>query len=517
MKTNKKRSFSKIFSKILAVLIIILSMLLTLFACAKDDSKSSDGGGVDNNTPAPADGTPAAEQAAELKNPIPEEVQFNGSEIRILNCTYFGEEIVFVNPEGEIGEVVNDTVYRRNSKVQNDLNVNFKFTDISLQNSGNFSKLVKNSVNSGSDDYDILFGVQYDCVQMATNNVYANLKNAPYIDLDKPWWPAKNIQEELVIGKNTLFFLAGDISLNFVRNMGCAYFNKQLYSDYFGNPDDMYKLVLDGQWTFGKLDEMARGMYKDLNGDGKPDNGDQYGCGVITSNLTDHFTYAAGIRVTARDDQGVPYLIMNNEKTVAFTEKLHTLFYANEGVRVFVSAEETNNVLIPNKFMANELLFDFGWFYISEYLRDMKTDYGIIPYPKYDENQPTYLSLAHDIVPLYCLPTTCSKTEAACAVLESMAFESYKSVLPAYYEIALKLKYTRDTDEAAFTIIDMIHNNCTTDFAYVYNYALNNIGLIMRDLMGAKKSDFVSQYEKTEPKVQKSLEKIIETYLENNE
>jgi hypothetical protein len=39
----------------------------------------------------------------------------------------------------------------------------------------------------------------------------------------------------------------------------------------------------------------------------------------------------------------------------------------------------------------------------------------------------------------------------------------------------------------------------------------------MRDLMGGKKSDFVSAYEKIEPKVQKSLEKIIATYLENNE
>ena len=507
METETKKKY--IFSRIIAAF-IIFAMLFMVFACAKDEKPSSS---TADHISAAEENQPA-EEPAELQNPIPKDVTFGGAEIRIVHCTYFPEEQVFMNVESEIGEIVNDAIYRRDLKVQGDLNVNFKFTEVSLVNGGDFKKMVKNSVSSGSDDYDMLIGVQYDCVQLATAGVYANLASAPYIDLDQPWWHAKHIQDELTIGKDTLYFLAGDISLNFIRNMGCAFFNKQVYIDHFGNPDDMYKLVLDGKWTIDKLDEICRVMYKDLNGDGKPDNDDRYGCGVITSNLTDHFTYAAGTRASARDEQGIPYFMMNNERTVSFTEKLHNLYYNNEGVRVFASAEDTNNILIPGKFMNNELLFDFGWFYISELLRDMKADYGIIPFPKYDESQPTYLSLAHDIVPLYCVPQTCVKTEAVCAVLESMAFESYKTVVPAYYEIALKLKYTRDTAEDAFKIIDIIHDNVTTDFAYVYNYALNNLGLIMRDLMGSKSADFVSKYEKLEAKAQASLEKLIDTYLQ---
>jgi hypothetical protein len=207
--------------------------------------------------------------------------------------------------------------------------------------------------------------------------------------------------------------------------------------------------------------------------------------------------------------------MMNNERTATFTEKLYALYYENDGVRVFPSSEESVQVTIPSKFMNDQLLFDFGFLYISELLRDMKSDYGVIPFPKYDEAQPEYLSLAHDIVPLYSIPTTCTKIEASSAVLEAMAFESYKSVMPAYYEIALKLKYTRDTDEAAFRIIDMIHDNVTTDFAYVYNYALQGVGLIMRELMGLKVSDFVSRYERVETRAQTSLEKLIDTYLNN--
>ena len=508
MKANKRRILLRTITGL-----IIFAMILGIFSCSTTDSQNNNDSAVeDNNLVADEQQEPETE---ELQSPIPQDVKFGGEEIRILNCTYFSEELAFINVEEENGDIVNDSLYRRNQRVQSDLDVNFKFIDIALQASGDFGRMVRNSVTSGSDDYDMLFGVQYDAVQLSTAGVFANLRDVPYINLDNPWWPSKNIQEELTIGKDTLYFLTGDISLNFVRNMGCAYFNKQVYEDNFGNPDDMYKTVLDGKWTMDKFAEMVKPMYKDLNGDGTSDDGDQYGCAVITSNITDHLTYAAGVRVTERDENGIPYFVMNNERTVSFVEKLHNLFYANEGVTVFVSAEETNLVKIPEKFMRNELLFVLGWFYTSELLRNMPADYGIIPYPKYDEAQPTYLSLAHDIVPLYCVPTTCTKPEAVGAILEAMSFESYKTLLPAYYEIALKLKYTRDTVEDAFTIIDMIHDNCTTDFAYVYNYSLNNIGLIMRDLMGSKSSDFVSKYEKSETRIQTSLEKIVDAYLGN--
>ena len=491
---------------------IILAVLFILFACG-DKNAGSNGDG--ENAATDAGETAPEPEPEEIKSPVPENVKFGGDEIRILNCTYFQEEILFINAEEEIGEIVNDAVYRRNLKVQNDLEVNFKFIDISMQGGGNFSQMVRNSVNAGSDDYDILFGVQYDAVQLATAGVYKNLVDMPYINLDNPWWPAKHIQEEYSIGKEVLYFLAGDISLNFVRNMGCAYFNKQLYTDNFGDPDDFFKLILDGKWTHDKLSEMSRAAYRDLNGDGQFDDDDQYGGVVITSNLTDHFTYAAGVRVTARDEHGVPYLIMNNERTVNYVNKLHSLYYENDGIRIFPPTEETNNVNVPAKFMRDELLFSFGWFYISEFLRDMPSDYGIIHFPKLDENQPTYLSLAHDIVPLYSAPVTCGKAEAVGAVLESMAFESYKTVLPAYYETALKIKYTRGANEDAIKIIDIIHANVTTDFGYIYNYTLNNIGLILRDLMGSRSADFASRYERSEEKIQASLERIVAAYLDN--
>jgi hypothetical protein len=158
-------------------------------------------------------------------------------------------------------------------------------------------------------------------------------------------------------------------------------------------------------------------------------------------------------------------------------------------------------------------MFDLGWFYTSSLFRTMEGDYGLIPYPKFDEAQEKYLSLVHDTALVYCVPITIGNNfDAVSATMEALAFEAYKSVTPAFYEIALKLKYIRDSDDTALQIVDMIHAGATTDFAYIYNYALNDIGLIMRALMGGKRSDFASEYAKKENGVITKLDELIELY-----
>ena len=73
----------------------------------------------------------------------------------------------------------------------------------------------------------------------------------------------------------------------------------------------------------------------------------------------------------------------------------------------------------------------------------METDFGIIPYPLYDENQEDYHTQVADCSTMFALPADCRDTSFAGAVLEAIAAESYRSVTPAYFEVALNEKYTR--------------------------------------------------------------------------
>lgn len=136
------------------------------------------------------------------------------------------------------------------------------------------------------------------------------------------------------------------------------------------------------------------------------------------------------------------------------------------------------------------MTFMCGYFYSADLLREMKSDYGIIPYPKLDESVQDYASLVHDSAMLVSVPITCTKLDAVTAAIEAIAAENWRTVTPAYYEIALKTKYTRD--DMSCVIVDMIHESGTTDFAYAYNRQLGGVGQIMRKLAEQKSSDFAS-------------------------
>ena len=65
-------------------------------------------------------------------------------------------------------------------------------------------------------------------------------------------------------------------------------------------------------------------------------------------------------------------------------------------------------------------------------LRDYDTDFGIIPFPKYDELQEKYQSSVWN--GLVCVPVTAKDYSLSGAVLETMAYYSQSTLMPAYYD-----------------------------------------------------------------------------------
>ena len=100
------------------------------------------------------------------------------------------------------------------------------------------------------------------------------------------------------------------------------------------------------------------------------------------------------------------------------------------------------------------------------------------------------------------------------AILEKLSYNYYYDVMPQYFEVILKTKYRRDSSDAASQMLDLIHDNMTTDFAYIYNYGMSNMMLSLRDLIGISKStDFASTYKKSEKAYNKVLGRLIEAMM----
>ena len=150
------------------------------------------------------------------------------------------------------------------------------------------------------------------------------------------------------------------------------------------------------------------------------------------------------------------------EKTVAALEKIADFYYNMTGTYATMSDAEGE---VP-MFRDGLVLFVPSIFNDAfNTYRYMDDEYGILPYPKWDEAQESYLTNARDQYTILGLPITNTDTDFAGTIIEAMCCESYRTVYPAYYDIALKGKYSADRDTA--NIIDIIMSGRNYDFAYL--------------------------------------------------
>ena len=434
---------------------------------------------------------------------LPDDLDFDGLSIRLAyaNDIRYPEFIQELAAEYS-GDIVDDAIYERNRMIEDRLNVIIEPVPVGTDTSTN-AAAVRSSVMAGSDDYDIISGSQWLILPQALEGLYQNLIDNKYIDLTQPWWWSDYI-DELRIGDNAYYFLNGDLSLTSIQNMSCIFFNKVMIETVGTTADELYQLVLDGDWTYDELNEYARLAYRDVNGNSQYDESDTYGFYVRVDTEPDHFTYTAGNVMCTRDSNGIPSLNVNTEYFIGYMEELYNLYYNNEGV--YITDDET---LMINRFAEDGSLFLINRFVAANNLRDMKSEYGIIPFPKYSEDQ-EYSSLVHDSSTIFAIPVTVTHYDEISATLEALCAQSYRTVIPAYYEMALKTKYVSDSTSGE--IIDMIKNAAKTDFVYAYNYALNGAGLICRTMINKKTTDFASTWASIEAGAEQGLEELIELY-----
>ena len=105
---------------------------------------------------------------------------------------------------------------------------------------------------------------------------------------------------------------------------------------------------------------------------------------------------------------------------------------------------------------------------------------------KYDDKQANYYSHAHDQFIVYGIVNKESNAnvDSLGAVLECMAIESERTVKEAYFEIALKGKYSKD--KQSWEMLDMIVKNLKIDGGLLYTIKLTDITQKLRNAVRDK-------------------------------
>lgn len=501
-------------AKILSLLLAAAMLLPALAGCAENADPAED---VSAGIPS-ADGEAAVtgEEAetemsrADTPDSLPSDLDFGGLNVPILYRGGVDEQEIFV--EDLTGDVVDDAIYNRNIAVSERLNVAFQYRTSGNSTAQEFPGEAKSAIIANADDYAVISWAQYSTLPLCLSHLIMDVSDAKYIDYGMPWWNTAYM-DILQIGNDKRFFLMGDVALNSLKVTAAVFFNQTVYTDLFGGYDSLYGDVIEGAWTLEKLYDLAAKGYRDLNGNGKKDRGDLWGISATTVANTELFAYGLGLKVIGRDADGLPELVVEDERNYAVLDRLNELYWNNEGMnKSYGDGEAFNSPVVSNLFAANEILFLPLWLKTCESLRDMESGYGILPYPKLDETQENYVSLVQDTSSIFCIPITCLHADETGAVIEAMCAENYRTVIPAYYDTALKTKYSRDTVSAQ--MIDLIHDTSMTDFAYAYNYSISSIGTVMRSVVEANGS-LASTVAKSAKAVRKQLSKLIDTYLEN--
>jgi hypothetical protein len=142
-------------------------------------------------------------------------------------------------------------------------------------------------------------------------------------------------------------------------------------------------------------------------------------------------------------------------------------------------------------------------------IRNMEQEFGVVPMPKFDENQKQYRTLLHDQFTVLCVPTTVKgdDLDMVSAVMEALASASYKTVRPAYYETTLRTKIAQDPQSAE--MFDIIIDNIYIDAGIIYTNALNTFHDKFRQIMGGGKNTVTSQYKSVTGSSTRALERMV--------
>ena len=482
------------------ILIWIAAMLLSACGQAKGTTETETEPGTDTEAVVETEAETETTRM-DVDDGLPE-ADFEDRSYRIVSYDYIMDDY---DAEEMNGSLVNDAIYNRNLTVEERFHVKIE-SNGNMTNAAAKSLVVK-SVQAGEEAMELSVNHMIEQANVATTGVFLDWNTIPHVEVTQPWWN-RTAYENLSIAHKA-YLMTGDISSWFLRGTYVVYFNKKLAEDAQISSDTLFDIANEGKWTIDRYYDYVKDSWRDLNGNGEMDTEDYFGLAAQVTSYVTPFVYSFGEVTVAKDADDIPHLSMDTEKFAAMVDKVYALIYESNG-----TMSNSDWGTHTDLFAAGRALFMNGVLVSSmTTFTEMEDDFGIIPYPKWDEAQQNYATMSGGSSPLCAIPKTVSDTEFVGMITEAMASESWKQVTPAIYDVALKARNVRDPK--SLTAIELAASSAVIDFGFVYgNY--NTMGFVMSQLIGSKKNNFASYYAGRAEQWEKALDKITKTAMESD-
>ncbi len=407
--------------KLATILFALLMLFGTLTACQKP-------GGNGDGTTTQAETKPANPYVQEDGLPAKD---YDGQEFVFLTATEItGGEMTVMDTDDTTDPLVS-SIHYRTQFVEERFDVDV--TDNRQPYATTYNTIYA-SVNAQDDAFDACYGFITWMFPLALQNCFAEFTDIPYVDLSKEWWD-QSAKEAFSIG-NRLFYMTGDANMFYNDYTWVLYFNKQILKDI--NEDEPYDLVENGEWTIDKMLELGTKAIANLDGQ----EGTNYGAdrmGMVTHQYTAYaLAYGCNELFFAKDEEDLPIITYDSERLQDVCEKVATIF-STDGFMYDTTAGNGDGSGIEETFGAGRALFCGEVLQCARRYRGMETDFGILPYPKYDTTQKDYVTYSLEMVYPVGVPSHFSGAdlEMAGIILEALHSASRNSVVSAYFDAAL--------------------------------------------------------------------------------
>lgn len=494
----------KMKKRILSGILAALLLAASLTSCSDSGTNEETSKDASQGSDAAVDVAAEDETAEPTRQSIPDNLpdrDFDGREYRV--CTE--ERKVFeILSEEMTGEATNDAVFDRNVRIED----RFDCKITTIANSAPQDDVVK-TVTAGVDAYEIVGYVNFLTYTPVGAKVLYNWCDVPFVDLDQPWHNKLANDPATINGK--LFSINSDLSISTLQYTYGMFFNYAIMERYGYTSDGLYDIVFEGKWTVDKLREITGGIWEDVNGDGKHDVNDIHGYSATLSGINTHDVWLAAldlpvITINSCDDFEITFYC---EKTMSALEKVCQLYHNTEGS--FLPNVDWRQ--IPANFANGTIGMSQLYFgETTESLTEMEDAYGILPLPKFDETQEGYYTNAWDQFTVFGVPLTMSDPEFTGIIYEVLSAEAYKYVFPAYYDVALKSRYSAEAKTAE--IVDLIMAGRKLEFAFQFGNKFADLPYKFRQMVTANTTDVASAYKKIEKVMKKSIQKVLEVYAD---
>lgn len=421
--------------RLLALLLALISVFSLLVACGGDGNKENEGGGE-------------IIKPGEYDPKLPKK-DYKGHEFTFITqqSNDYGYHVKYVvYNESEEGNLLNDAIKKRNDAIEEKYNVKVKHYD-----AANLLSEVRTQCMGGVVEFDAILASARTLSTLAREGLLYDLKQIDTFNLENPYWDQR-ANEDLEMG-GKLYYTNCDLNTHTIGS--AVFFNKKLIQDF--KLTSPYTYMEKNEWTLDNWAKLAKAVSVDVNNDGSMTETDMYS--QVTGHATDsYFIASSGIRFSEMDPETNMLrisLLDDPDKLVRVYELTKSIFNnTNISYCIYCSNVDAHGTsskfeYINTLFKQDIYLFNYSSDDLLVLLKDMESEFGIVPFPKYDSAQDGYYSNYPGDFNLFALPNIVENKERTGAIIEDMNYYSSFILVPVWYDTLLTRRYTRDDESEA--------------------------------------------------------------------